>query len=83
MLGAYIGAKISHASEAICKYIGPTLIPQAGVAIGLTMVAQSVVPHHADKIRAVILCATLVYEIVGPVITKISLVKAGEITQNK
>ena len=83
MLGAFIGAKISHASDAVCKYIGPTLIPQAGVAIGLTIAAQSVVPMYADRIRAVILCATLIYEIVGPVITKISLVKAGEITTEK
>lgn len=79
MLGAFLGAKITHAPDKVCKYIGPTLIPQAGVAIGLTIVAQTAVPQYADQIRAVILCATLVYEIIGPVITKISLVKAGEI----
>lgn len=79
MLGSFLGAKITHAPDKVCKYIGPTLIPQAGVAIGLTIVAQTAVPQYADQIRAVILCATLVYEIIGPVITKISLVKAGEI----
>lgn len=86
ILGAFVGAKISHAPDNVCKYIGPTLIPQAGVAIGLTIAAQTAVPDYADRIRAVILCATLIYEIFGPVITKITLVKAGEIkkdTNNK
>ncbi|MDD6301600.1 MAG: cation:proton antiporter [Ruminococcus sp.] len=78
-LGAFIGAKIMKAPDAVAKYIGPTLIPQAGVAIGLTIVAQSVVPHYAAQIRAVILCGTLIYELVGPAITKITLKKAGEI----
>ena len=78
-LGAFIGAKIMKAPDAVAKYIGPTLIPQAGVAIGLTIVAQSVVPHYAAQVRAVILCGTLVYELVGPAITKITLKKAGEI----
>ena len=78
-LGAFIGAKIMKAPDAVAKYIGPTLIPQAGVAIGLTIVAQSVVPHYAAQVRAVILCGTLIYELVGPAITKITLKKAGEI----
>lgn len=78
-LGAFIGAKIMKAPDAVAKYIGPTLIPQAGVAIGLTIDAQSVVPHYAAQVRAVILCGTLIYELVGPAITKITLKKAGEI----
>lgn len=79
MLGASLGAIITKADKTVRKYLGPTLIPQAGVAIGLTLVAQSVVPEYAAQIRAVILCATLIYEIVGPAITKICLKKAGEI----
>lgn len=77
--GAYFGAKVTHAPEKVRKYLGPALIPQAGVAIGLTFVAQSVVPQYAASIRAVILCGTLIYELVGPAITKISLERAGEI----
>jgi hypothetical protein len=41
-----------------------------------------VVPEYASEIRAVILCATLVYELVGPAITKMALIKAGEIKEN-
>ena len=79
VFGAYLGCKIMKAPPLVAKYIGPTLIPQAGVAIGLTLVARSVVPHYADTIRAVILCGTLIYELIGPVITKWALTKAGEI----
>lgn len=78
-LGTYIGAKLCKAPKAVCRYLGPTLIPQAGVAIGLTLVAQTVVPDYAPRIRAIVLCATLVYEIVGPAVTKLTLTKAGEI----
>lgn len=81
MAGASLGAAIAKSDTNIRKYLGPTLIPQAGVAIGLTLVAQEVVPQYADRIRAVVLCATLIYEIVGPAITKISLTKAGEIRE--
>lgn len=81
MLGASFGAWIMKADEKIKKYLGPTLIPQAGVAIGLTIVAQSVVPEYAEEIRAVVLCGTLIYEMIGPAITKFSLFKAGEIEQ--
>ncbi|MEG0899129.1 MAG: cation:proton antiporter [Oscillospiraceae bacterium] len=80
-VGAWFGAVIMKAPENVRKYLGPTLIPQAGVAIGLSLVAESVIPQHAAVIRAVVLCATLIYEIIGPAIVKITLKKAGEITQ--
>lgn len=82
-IGAYFGAVITHAEKNIRVYLGPALIPQAGVAIGLTFVAQTVVPEYGSSIRAIILCATLVYELIGPAITKISLEKAGEINPNR
>ena len=78
--GAYIGATIAKGSPNVRKYLGFGLIPQAGVAIGLTIVAASVVPEHAKVIRAVVLAATFVYEMVGPLITKMALTKAGEIS---
>lgn len=79
LLGAFVGAKIMKTPKTVSKYIGLTLVPQAGVAIGLTIAAQSAVPEYAEQIRAVILCGTLIYELVGPVLTKIALTKAGEI----
>jgi len=79
LAGAFIGAKISGASENIQKYLGYALIPQAGMAIGLTVIAKDVLPSHAETIRAVILCAILIYEFVGPSLSKWALTKAGEI----
>lgn len=78
LTGAYLGARVMNASKDIQKYLGPMLIPQAGVAIGLTMIAEQIVPEHAGEITAVVLVGTLVYELIGPVITKLSLEKAGE-----
>lgn len=79
--GAWFGATITKSPKEVKKYLGPTLIPQAGVAIGLTIVAGNVVPQYSQVITAVVLCGTLIYELIGPVITKISLIKAGEITE--
>lgn len=79
VFGAAFGAKISNAAPVVKKYLGLTLIPQAGVAIGLAGVAMNVVPEYGNKIRTIILCGTVIYELVGPVITKVALTKAGEI----
>ncbi len=78
-VGAYAGARIMRTDKNIRRYLGPALLPQAGVAIGLSFLAQQVVPQYADKIRAVILCATLIYELIGPSVSKFALKKAGEI----
>lgn len=82
MFGASLGAIICKTDKNTKKYLGPALIPQAGVAIGLSLASASVVPEYATEIRTVILCGTLVYELVGPVIAKTCLKKAGEIKNN-
>lgn len=79
--GASLGAYLMKAPETVKKYIGLTLIPQAGVAIGLSLIASNTLPEYGKTIRAVILCATLIYELIGPAITKIGLKKAGEIKE--
>ena len=79
IFGAGLGAAVCKCDRTVRKYLGPCLLPQAGVAIGLSLAAGEVVPEFAPQIRAVILCGTLIYELVGPAITKLSLKKAGEI----
>ena len=66
----------------VTKYLGFTLVPQAGVAIGLAIVALTQLPEYGVQIQTVILCATVIYELIGPVITKLAL-KAGEIQDFK
>lgn len=80
MCGTAFGGMLCKADKKIRKYLGPALMPQAGVAIGLSLIATQIVPEHGAQIRAIILCGTLIYELIGPVVTKISLTKAGEIT---
>lgn len=79
--GASIGAKISNSHINVQKYLGFTLLPQAGVAIGLSMMAKDVMPELGGTIRTVILASTVVYELIGPLIAKTALIKAGEIKQ--
>ena len=77
--GAYIGSLITHADASIRKYLGITLLPQAGVAIGMAQLVIAQLPQYGAQIRAVVLCATLIYELVGPFLTKKALQAAGEI----
>ena len=79
MLGAYLGGKLTHQEEKVCRYLGPTLMPQAGVALGLILVAESIVPQYGPQIRTVILCSTFIYSILGPSVAKWALIKADEI----
>ncbi len=78
-IGAFIGSSLVKAEPNVRKYLGYTLLPQAGVAIGMTQLAMQVIPEYGVTVRAVILAGTLVYELIGPVITKVALTKAGEI----
>lgn len=78
--GAYLGAAVVKSSPNIRKYLGITLLPQAGVAIGMAQIVLTELPRYGSQIQAVVLAATLIYELVGPVLTKIVLTKAGEIT---
>ena len=81
-LGKYYGAGISSRAtkcdDNIIKYLGITLLPQAGVALGMALKAEAL--GEAGKIvRNIILFSVLIYELVGPMLTKIALTKAGEI----
>lgn len=79
--GAYLGSAMSNAEPTVRKFLGVTLLPQAGVAIGMAqMVAASPdLAPIAPQVVTVALFATLVYELIGPVLTKLALTKAGEI----
>lgn len=82
--GSYLGAAVSKSDKNVKKYLGITLLPQAGVAIGMAqMVAASPELPAAlqSQVVTVALFATLVYELIGPVLTKMALKKAGEINE--
>ena len=77
--GVWFGGALMKTDKNIKKYLGPTLMPQAGVALVLLLVAAQVVPEFAKDIRVIILCSTFIYSIIGPVAAKIALVRSGEI----
>ncbi len=77
-LGAYISCKMTKCDKEITKYLGITLFPQAGVALGMCIKA-STLAGEGPMIKNVILLAVLVYELIGPYLTKIALVKSGDI----
>ena len=79
-LGGTMGAAVERCDRNIVRYLGLTLIPQAGVAIGMARMSATALPEYSAVINAVVLSGTLIYELTGPVITKIALTRAGEIT---
>ncbi len=77
--GAYLGARIAHSEESIRRYLGFGLIPQAGVALGLAIVARAEFPSFGEAIFTTIVATTIIFEIFGPFCTKFAITKAGEI----
>ena len=76
-VGAYSSCAMTQCSDKIKKHLGITLLPQAGVALGMALTAQQLA--DGEVVRSVVLFSVLVYELVGPALTKRSLVAAGEI----
>ena len=82
-LGKYFGASISanavKCESGIKKYLGITLLPQAGVALGMSITAMSI-GEQGIIIRNIVLFGVLIYELFGPTMTKIALMKSGDIS---
>ncbi|MBQ8274997.1 MAG: cation:proton antiporter [Clostridia bacterium] len=77
-IGAFISAKSVKCDPNIVKYLGVTLLPQAGVALGMAMKATALGPEGL-LVSNITLFAVLIYELIGPMLTKIALLKAGDI----
>lgn len=80
-LGTFASAKLVNCDKNIQKYLGITLLPQAGVALGMSAIVISTLGNDGVLVRNIILFSVLVYEIVGPMLTKIALTKAGDIKE--
>ena len=76
--GAYVSAKSVKCNDSIVKYLGVTLLPQAGVALGMAIQAKAL-GADGHIVASITLFAVLIYELVGPLLTKIALTKAGDI----
>lgn len=76
--GGWFGGLSANAGETVRRWIGPALLPQAGVAIGMGLVAVGQFPQYRDLILPVIIGSTVVFEIVGPVLTRYALRQSSE-----
>ena len=79
IIGAHYSAKAVHCDHNICKYLGITLLPQAGVALGMSVTVAAQFGAEGAVIRNITLFSVLIYELVGPIMTKMALTAAGEI----
>ena len=77
--GASVSARFVKCEESICKYLGITLLPQAGVALGMSVTVAAEFGAEGAMVRNIVLFSVLIYELVGPMLTKMALTAAGDI----
>ena len=77
--GANVSARMTRCPESVCKYLGITLLPQAGVALGMSVMVAAEFGAEGALVRNIVLFSVLIYELVGPTLTRIALTKAGDI----
>ena len=74
--GAYLGGSISNAGKTIQKYMGMAITPQAGVALGMALVAKNHFPELEDTFIPLIIGTTVFFELIGPIFTRLALIKS-------
>lgn len=77
ILGASMGARISGAPASTSRWIGAALLPQAGVAIGMALVAANQFPEYRQTLLLVVISSTVLFEVIGPVFTRLALKHTG------
>lgn len=76
LLGARIGSQMSSADQQTKSWMGVALLPQAGVAIGMALVASNYFPEYRQTLLSVVISSTIFFEIIGPVFTRMALKRA-------
>jgi Kef-type K+ transport system membrane component KefB len=71
--GAWLGAHVSHAGSETGRWMGAAMLPQAGVAIGMALLVAERFPGQRDTILTIVIGATVVFELLGPIFTRLSL----------
>lgn len=79
--GAYGSCRLMREPKQICRNLGITLLPQAGVSLGMSLTAMTLGGDVGSLVRNVTLFGVLVYELIGPLLTKQALMRVGEITE--
>ncbi|MBN2140250.1 MAG: cation:proton antiporter [Desulfovibrionaceae bacterium] len=76
--GAWLGAVASAADRAMRRFMGLALMPQAGVAMGMAIAVQQRCPELGRVVLPVVVASTVIFELIGPALTRLALVRAGE-----
>lgn len=79
IIGGWLGATVAGAPIVHRQWIGLALVPQAGVALGMALIAGTHLPELKETLLAIVVGSTVVFEIVGPVLTQLALHKVGEV----
>lgn len=83
VVGAWPGAAIAQAGPLVKKWMGMALMPQAGVALGMALVATQRFPEISEVIFPVVIGTTIFFELIGPIMTRAALIRAGEIPKDQ
>jgi Kef-type K+ transport system membrane component KefB len=76
VLGAGLGGRCSRARRATCRWIGVAMLPQAGAAMGMALVATSLLPEYRQVVLSVVISTTVFFELIGPTFTRLALRRA-------
>ena len=79
IVGSNASARMTRCDDSICKYLGVTLLPQAGVALGMSVLVAAQFGAEGALVRNIVLFSVMIYELVGPTLTKMALTAAGDI----
>ncbi|WP_396588474.1 cation:proton antiporter [Bermanella sp. R86510] len=74
-IGALLGSKLSHATSSTQTWMGLALMPQAGVAIGMALVASNTLPQQSQLLLPLVISTTIIFELIGPILTQIAIKK--------
>ena len=78
LAGAYLAGRAIGAPPAVRRWLGPAILPQAGVALGMALVAGNAFPALRDTVLPLIVGSTIVFELAGPALTRLALIRTGD-----
>jgi len=78
VVGAYLGGVVGGAEPRVRRWMGLAIMPQAGVALGMALVAGNAFPELRDTILPLVIGSTVVFELAGPALTRLAIIRAGE-----
>lgn len=79
VLGGWLGGRISRAEPAVRRWMGVAMMPQAGVALGMALIAAARFPSQRTTVLSLVIASTVIFELAGPVLTRFALQQTGEL----